>query len=45
MPRLDAALSEETENRLPLIFGAVSTALVRTFKLVDAQLKAVYTRE
>jgi len=42
---LDAALSEETENRLPLIFGGVSTALARTFKLADAELKAVYTRE
>jgi hypothetical protein len=44
-PPLDAALSEETENRLPLIFGGVSTVLARTFKLVDAELKAVYTRE
>jgi hypothetical protein len=33
-PPLDAALSEETENRLPLIFGGVSTTLARTFKLV-----------
>jgi Domain of unknown function (DUF1931) len=44
-PPLDVALSEETENRLPLIFGGVSTALARTFKLVDAELKAVHTRE
>ena len=44
-PPLDVALSEETENRLPLIFGGVSTALARTFKLADAELKAVYTRE
>jgi Domain of unknown function (DUF1931) len=44
-PPLDAALSEETKNRLPLIFGGVSTALARTFKLVDAELKAVHTRE
>jgi hypothetical protein len=44
-PPLDAALSEETENRLPLIFGGVSTALARTFKLVDAERKAVHTRE
>ena len=42
---LDAAPSKETENRLPLIFGGVSTALARTFKLADAELKAVYTRE
>jgi hypothetical protein len=44
-PPLDAALSDETESRLPLIFGGVSTALARTFKLVDAELKAVHTRE
>jgi hypothetical protein len=44
-PPLDAALSEETKNRLPLIFGGVSTALARTFKLVDAELKAVHSRE
>ncbi len=43
-PPLDAPLSEETEDRLPLIFGGVSTALARAFKLVEAELKAVYTR-
>ena len=44
-PPLDAALSEDTEARLPLIFGGISVALARTFRLVDAELKAVHNRE
>ncbi len=44
-PPLDATLSEETQARLPLIFGGVSVALARTFKLIDAELKAVHTEE
>jgi Domain of unknown function (DUF1931) len=44
-PPLDAALSEDTEARLPLIFGGISVALARTFRLVDAELKAVHSRE
>ncbi|HUA27854.1 MAG TPA: DUF1931 family protein [Streptosporangiaceae bacterium] len=44
-PPLDAALSDETENRLPLIFGGISVALARTFRLIDAEVKAVHTRE
>jgi hypothetical protein len=44
-PPLDAALSEETEARLPPIFGGVSVALARTFKIIDAELKAVHTQE
>jgi Domain of unknown function (DUF1931) len=44
-PPLDAALSEDTEARLPLIFGGISVALARTFRLVDAELKVVHNRE
>ncbi|MGH3205708.1 MAG: DUF1931 family protein [Streptosporangiaceae bacterium] len=44
-PPLDAALSEETQARLPLIFGGLSVALARTFKLIDAERKAVHTGE
>jgi hypothetical protein len=44
-PPLDAALSEDTQARLPLIFGGISVALARTFKIVDAELKAVHTLE
>ena len=42
---LDAMLSEETEARLPVIFGGVSIALARTFKLIDAEMKAVHSTE
>jgi hypothetical protein len=44
-PPLDAALSEQTRARVPLIFGGISVALARTFKLLDAGLKAVHNQE
>ena len=44
-PPLDADLSEDTEGRLPLIFGGISVALARTFKIVDAELKAVHSQQ
>ena len=44
-PPLDAALADDTQARLPLLFGGISVALARTFKLIDAELKAVHTRE
>jgi hypothetical protein len=44
-PPLDTALSEETQARLPLIFGGISNALAKTFKLIDAELKAVHSQE
>jgi hypothetical protein len=44
-PPLDVTLDEETEARLPLIFGGISVALAKTFKLIDAELKAVHTEE
>jgi Domain of unknown function (DUF1931) len=44
-PPLAAALSEETQARLPLIFGGISVALARTFKLIDTEMKTVGNRE
>ena len=44
-PPLDVTLSEETAERLPLLFGGISVALARTFRLIDAELKAVHTEE
>jgi len=44
-PPLEVTLDEETEARLPLIFGGISVALARTFKLIDAELKAVHSEE
>lgn len=44
-PPLAAALSEVAQARLPLVFGAVSVALARAFRLVDAELRAVHTEE
>ena len=44
-PPLDAGLTEETQARLPLIFGGISVALARTFRLLDADLRAVHSEE
>jgi len=44
-PPLDYALTEETQARLPLLFGGISVALARTFKFIDAEVKAVHTQE
>src|SRR6201986_57852 len=44
-PPLYATLDEEPEARLPLLFGGISVALARTFKLIDAELKAVHSEE
>ena len=33
------------QARLPVIFGGISVALARTFKLIDAELKAVHSEE
>jgi hypothetical protein len=44
-PPLDVTLDDETQARLPEIFGGISVALARTFKLIDAELKAVHTQE
>jgi Domain of unknown function (DUF1931) len=42
-PPLDMALDLDTEARLPLLFGGISVALARTFRLIDADTKAVHT--
>jgi hypothetical protein len=44
-PPLAAALSEEIQARLPELFGGISVALARVFKIFDAELKAVHTQE
>ena len=44
-PPLDATLADDTQARLPLLFGGISVALARTFKLIDAQRNAVHTME
>src|SRR6201999_188219 len=44
-PPLDYALSEDTQARLPLLFGGISLALARTFKLIDAEVRAVHAVE
>jgi Domain of unknown function (DUF1931) len=44
-PPLDVTLDDDTQARLPLIFGGISVALARTFKAIDAEIKAVHTEE
>jgi hypothetical protein len=44
-PPLDVTLSDETAERLPMLFGGISVALARTFRIIDADLKAVHTEE
>ena len=44
-PPLDTELSEDTQGRLPLLFGSISVALARTFKIIDAELQAVHSQE
>jgi hypothetical protein len=44
-PPLEYALDDATQARLPEIFGGISVALARTFKLLDADLKAVHSEE
>ena len=44
-PPLDVTLSDETADRLPLLFGGISVALARTFRLIDAKLKTVHSEE
>jgi histone H3/H4 len=44
-PPLDLAMSTEAEARLPLLYGGITVALAKTFKIVDAEMKAVHRRE
>jgi hypothetical protein len=39
LPQLDMAYGEETVARLPEIYGGLSYALARSFKIVDPRLK------
>jgi hypothetical protein len=39
VPPLDLALSDETEEELPMVIGGLSVALAKTFKLIDPGLK------
>jgi hypothetical protein len=38
-PQLDASLSEETEEQLPIVAGGLSVALARAFLLLDPDVK------
>jgi len=44
-PPLDVSLDDDTQARLPLIFGGISVALARMFRLIDPELKLVHTEE
>ena len=44
-PPLDATLDETLERELPEVFGGVSVALAQSFRLIDAELKAVHSEE
>src|SRR6201996_4895369 len=44
-PPLDYPLSDATQARLPVLFGGISVALARIFKLVDPDSKAVHSEE
>jgi hypothetical protein len=44
-PPLDMDLSAEAEARLPLLYGGITVALAKMFKIVDAELQAVHRRE
>jgi len=44
-PPLDYALSDATQAWLPDLFGGISVALARTFKLIEADVKAVHSQE
>src|SRR6201994_2726227 len=44
-PPLDYVLSEATQERLPWLFGGISGAPARIFKLLDADVQAVPSAE
>src|SRR4029078_4005194 len=45
LPLLCAPVANDTQARLPLLFGGISVALARMFTLIDAEVKAVHTGE
>jgi hypothetical protein len=44
-PPLDVTLSEETQERLPMVVGGLSMALARTFKIIDPEIKNPRTQD
>lgn len=40
-PPLGSALSEQTQERLPMIFGGISVALAKTLKILDPKQRRV----
>ena len=44
-PPLSSALSQETQERLPMIFGGISVALAKTLKILDPRQRRVPPRE
>ncbi|WP_405142127.1 DUF1931 family protein [Sphaerisporangium sp. NBC_01403] len=44
-PPLDVTLSEETEERLPMVVGGLTMALARAFKILDPETKNPQTRD
>jgi hypothetical protein len=44
-PPLEYALDDVTAARLPEVFGGISVALARTFRLLEADMKAVHSEE
>jgi Domain of unknown function (DUF1931) len=40
-PPLGSALSEQTEERLPMVFGGISVALAKTLKILDPRQRRV----
>ncbi len=44
-PPLSSALSEETQESLPMIFGGISVALAKTLRILDPSQRRVPPRE
>ena len=44
-PPLSSALSQETQEHLPMVFGGISVALAKTLKILDPRQRGVPPRE
>jgi hypothetical protein len=44
-PQLDLALSEETQERLPVLAGGLSVALARSFRIIDSNVRNPQTAQ
>ncbi len=44
-PPLSYALGEETEERLPMVFGGISVAIAKTLKILDPQDRRIQPSE